>query len=95
MATIEEQFSKCLWVRSQSESIGSLYTPFIVSLASGNLKVETFRHYIAQDVHFLKCFAQAYCADDDAAKVSISELRQSVFQELEMHSSFCLVSFVE
>ncbi|KAJ0719351.1 putative aminopyrimidine aminohydrolase [Helianthus annuus] len=95
MATIEEQVSKRLWVRSQSESIGSLYTPFVVSLASGNLKVETFRHYIAQDVHFLKCFAQAYelaeeCADDDDAKVSISELRQSVLQELEMHGSFCL-----
>ncbi|MFS7961508.1 putative aminopyrimidine aminohydrolase [Helianthus anomalus] len=95
MATIEEQVSKRLWARSQSESIGSLYTPFVVSLASGNLKVETFRHYIAQDVHFLKCFAQAYelaeeCADDDDAKVSISELRQSVLQELEMHGSFCL-----
>ncbi|KAI7753177.1 hypothetical protein M8C21_016043 [Ambrosia artemisiifolia] len=98
MTTIEEHVSKRLWVKSQSESIGSLYTPFVVSLASGNLKVETFRHYIAQDVHFLKCFAQAYelaeeCADDDDAKVCISELRQSVVEELEMHGSFCQVRF--
>jgi thiaminase len=64
-----------------------------VSLASGKLRVETFRHYIAQDVHFLKAFAQAYemaedCADDDDDKVAISELRKSVLQELKMHDSF-------
>ncbi|KAD6795796.1 hypothetical protein E3N88_06692 [Mikania micrantha] len=94
MTTMEEGVAKRLWVRSQSESISSLYTPFVISLASGNLKLDTFRHYIAQDVHFLKCFAQAYefaeeYADDDDAKVSISELRQSVLQELDMHASFC------
>lgn len=32
-------------------------------------------------------------ADDDDAKVSISELRQSVLEELEMHGSFCQVKF--
>ncbi|KAK9072477.1 hypothetical protein SSX86_008911 [Deinandra increscens subsp. villosa] len=91
---IEESVAKRLWVSSQSESISSLYTPFVISLASGNLKIDTFRHYIAQDVHFLKCFAQAYelaeeCADDDADKASIRKLRESVLQELEMHGSFC------
>ncbi|KAL7590414.1 hypothetical protein Lser_V15G35731 [Lactuca serriola] len=90
----DEGVAKRFWVRFNKESILSLYTPFVVSLASGNLKLDTFRHYIAQDVHFLKCFAQAYelaeeYADDDDAKVSISELRQSVLEELEMHGSFC------
>ncbi|KAI3732307.1 hypothetical protein L1987_63511 [Smallanthus sonchifolius] len=89
--------AKRLWVRFHKESINSLYTPFVVSLASGNLKLHTFQNYIAQDVHFLKCFAQAYefaegCVDDDddddVAKASVSELRQSVLQELEMHGSF-------
>ncbi|XP_024991848.1 bifunctional TH2 protein, mitochondrial-like isoform X2 [Cynara cardunculus var. scolymus] len=90
----EEGIAKRLWVRFNKESILSLYTPFVVSLASGNLKLDTFRQYIAQDVHFLKCFAKAYelaeeCADDDDAKVSITELRQSVLEELNMHGSFC------
>ncbi|KAI3819032.1 hypothetical protein L1987_12854 [Smallanthus sonchifolius] len=93
-STASSMDAKRLWVRFHKESINSLYTPFVVSLASGNLKLDTFRHYIAQDVHFLKCFAQAYelaegCVDDDVAKVSISELRHSVLQELEMHGSFC------
>ncbi|KAK1415057.1 hypothetical protein QVD17_30827 [Tagetes erecta] len=97
MATSDDPVgvAKSLWVRSHKESVNSLYTPFVISLACGNLKMDTFRHYIAQDVHFLKCFAQAYklaeeCSDDDAAaKVSINKLRQSVVQELEMHGSFC------
>lgn len=71
----------------------ALYTPFVVSLASGNLRIETFRHYIAQDVHFLRAFAQAYemaeeCADDDDAKFSISALRKAVLEELKLHDSF-------
>lgn len=90
----DEGVAKRFWVRFNKESMLSLYTPFVISLASGNLKLDTFRHYIAQDVHFLKSFAQAYelaeeCADDDDAKVSISELRHSVLEELKMHSSFC------
>ncbi|XP_071732559.1 bifunctional TH2 protein, mitochondrial-like isoform X2 [Rutidosis leptorrhynchoides] len=90
----EQGFAKRLWVKYNKESINSLYTPFVVSLASGTLKIDTFRHYIAQDAHFLKCFAQAYelaeeCADDDDDKVCINELRKSVVEELQMHGSFC------
>lgn len=65
----------------------------MVCLASGKLRVETFRHYISQDVYFLKAFAHAYelaedCADDDDARLAISELRKSVLDELKMHDSF-------
>lgn len=88
----EQGYANRLWVKFSS--INSLYTPFVLSLASGNLKIDPFRHYIAQDSHFLKSFAKAYelaeeCADDDDAKICISELRQSVLQELQMHGSFC------
>lgn len=55
----EEGFANRLWVKFNKESIRSLYTPFVVSLASGNLNIHTFRHYIAQDIHFLKSFAHA------------------------------------
>ncbi|XP_076906461.1 bifunctional TH2 protein, mitochondrial-like [Bidens hawaiensis] len=89
----EEGTAKRFWDNFSQDSILTLYTPFIVSLASGNLKADTFGHFIAQDVHFLKSFAQAYelaedCADDDDAKDSIVELRKRVLQELKVFDSF-------
>ncbi|KFK27863.1 hypothetical protein AALP_AA8G438900 [Arabis alpina] len=89
----EEALAGKLWIKFNRESLYSVYSPFAVSLAAGNLKIETFRHYIAQDVHFLKAFAQAYelaaeCADDDDDKVAISSLRKSVMEELKMHDSY-------
>lgn len=47
------------WINFNKESTFALYTPFVVCLASGTLNLDTFRHYIAQDVHFLKTFVQA------------------------------------
>ncbi|XP_059437500.1 bifunctional TH2 protein, mitochondrial isoform X2 [Corylus avellana] len=81
------------WIKFRRESVLAPYAPFVLCLASGNLRIETFRHYIAQDVHFLRAFAQAYelageCADDDDAKISISNLRKAVLEELKMHDSF-------
>ncbi|KAH9771376.1 Bifunctional TH2 protein [Citrus sinensis] len=89
----EEGLARRLWIKFKRESVFAMYSPFTVCLASGNLKLETFRHYIAQDFHFLKAFSQAYelaeeCADDDDAKLSISELRKGVLEELKMHDSF-------
>ncbi|KAM7494425.1 hypothetical protein LguiB_029034 [Lonicera macranthoides] len=89
----EEGMARRFWLKFRKESVLSLYTPFVVCLASGNLRVETFRHYIAQGVHFLKAFAQAYelaeeYADDDDDKFAICELRKSVLKELKMHDSF-------
>lgn len=89
----EEGTAKRFWDKFSKESFLTLYTPFVVSLASGNLKLDTFRHCIAQDVHFFKCFAQAYelaedCADDDDAKVFITALRKRALKELKHHASF-------
>ncbi|XP_076949263.1 bifunctional TH2 protein, mitochondrial-like [Bidens hawaiensis] len=89
----EEGTAKRFWDKFSQDSILTLYTPFVVSLASGNLKAETFGHFVAQDVHFLKSFAQAYelaedCADDDDAKDSIVELKKRVLQELKVCDSF-------
>ncbi|XP_028790359.1 bifunctional TH2 protein, mitochondrial-like [Neltuma alba] len=87
----EAGLARRFWDKFNRESIFAMYTPFAVCLASGNLKIESFRHYISQDVHFLRAFAQAYelaeeCADDDDAKLGISELRKSVLEELKMHN---------
>ncbi|KAK8712785.1 hypothetical protein V6N13_148013 [Hibiscus sabdariffa] len=89
----EERLATRFWIKFRRESMLSLYSPFALCLASGSLKIDTFRHYIAQDVHFLKAFARAYelaedCADDDDAKLAISELRKGVLEELKMHNSF-------
>lgn len=89
----EVGIAKRLWIKLYKESIHALYNPFVVCLASGNLSLDTFRHYIAQDFHFLKAFARAYelaeeCCDDDDAKVDFNDLRKSVLEELKMHDSF-------
>jgi thiaminase len=55
----EVGLSERFWIKFRRESVLALYTPFVLCLASGNLRIETFRHYIAQDVHFLRAFAQA------------------------------------
>ncbi|XP_051121784.1 bifunctional TH2 protein, mitochondrial [Andrographis paniculata] len=90
---IEEGLGTRFWIKSNKEWTQALYTPFLVSLAAGDLKLDSFRHYIGQDVHFLRAFVKAYemaeeCADDDDAKVGINELRKNVLEELKMHGSF-------
>ncbi|XP_043720260.1 bifunctional TH2 protein, mitochondrial-like isoform X2 [Telopea speciosissima] len=89
----EEGIARRFWIKFRDESVFAMYSPFVVCLASGKLELETFRHYIAQDVHFLRAFVQAYelaedCADDDDDKSAISELRKHVMEELKMHKSF-------
>ncbi|PRQ41658.1 putative aminopyrimidine aminohydrolase [Rosa chinensis] len=89
----EAGLARRFWIKFRRESIFALFHPFSLCLASGDLKIESFRSYIAQDAHFLKAFAHAYelaeeCADDDDAKLGISELRSAVLQELKMHNSF-------
>ncbi|KAK9919394.1 hypothetical protein M0R45_027988 [Rubus argutus] len=89
----EAGVARRFWIKFRRESIFAMFHPFSLCLASGSLKIESFRSYIAQDAHFLKAFAHAYelaeeCADDDDAKLAISELRSAVIQELKMHNSF-------
>ncbi|CAI0448976.1 unnamed protein product [Linum tenue] len=93
--SVDHGLAAKLWIKFRRELHLAMYTPFLVSLASGNLKADTFRHYIAQDAHFLKAFAHAYelaeeCADDDDAKLAIADLRKAVLEELKMHNSFVL-----
>uniref|UniRef100_A0A7N0TFH2 Thiaminase-2/PQQC domain-containing protein n=1 Tax=Kalanchoe fedtschenkoi TaxID=63787 RepID=A0A7N0TFH2_KALFE len=89
----EAGIARRFWNKFRKEATFSMYTPFAVCLASGNLHIDSFRHYVAQDVHFLKAFADAYelakeCADDDDEKLAISQLRKDVIEELKMHDSF-------
>ncbi|KAK1313969.1 hypothetical protein QJS10_CPA06g00066 [Acorus calamus] len=97
VATEEEGAARRLWIRSRKEATFAAYTPFVVCLASGVLELDVFRHYVAQDVHFLRAFAQAYemagdCADDDDDKAALSMLRKAILDELKMHDSVVDVS---
>ncbi|WOL19277.1 putative aminopyrimidine aminohydrolase, mitochondrial [Canna indica] len=90
--TGEGSMAARFWIASRKESLLAKYTPFVVLLGAGKLDMDAFRNYIAQDVYFLRAFAQAYemaaeCADDDDAKVALNELREAVLNELKMHSS--------
>ncbi|KAG8390681.1 hypothetical protein BUALT_Bualt01G0108900 [Buddleja alternifolia] len=89
--------AKILWNRFKYEWTQALYTPFVVCLAAGTLELDTFLHYIEQDVHILHAFAQAYemakeCADDNHAKVEICKLWKSVPEKLKLHESFQMMS---
>lgn len=86
----EEGIAMRFWSKLRDESVFAIYSPFVVCLASGNLESQTFLHFVGQDVHFLKAFAQAYelaedCADDDEDKVAIRKLRKSVLEKLRTH----------
>nr|GMC77228.1 probable aminopyrimidine aminohydrolase, mitochondrial [Ipomoea batatas] len=83
---------KC-WNKFRKEATFALYTPFIVSLASRNLKVETFGQCVSQDGYFLKPFTQAFelaeaNAEDDDAKHGIRELMYTTLDKLNLHDSF-------
>lgn len=56
---IADGLGKKFWIKYSKEWTQAMYTPFVVTLAAGNLKLETFRQYIAQDVHFLRAFKKA------------------------------------
>ncbi|GAB4835466.1 beta ketoadipyl CoA thiolase, th2, variant 2 [Ancistrocladus abbreviatus] len=89
----EVGISRRFWIKFKRESTFVMYTPFVLCLAAGNLKLDSFRHCVAQDVHFLKAFAQAYImaeeyADDDDAKILITELGKKAVEALKMHYSF-------
>lgn len=56
---IQDGLGNKFWTTYTKEWTQALYSPFVVSLAAGNLKLDTFRDYIAQDVFFLKAYAKA------------------------------------
>jgi thiaminase len=56
----EGSAARRFWIAASTrEAAFAAYTPFILSLAAGNLRLDVFRHYIAQDAHFLHAFARA------------------------------------
>ncbi|GFZ17650.1 heme oxygenase-like, multi-helical [Actinidia rufa] len=83
----EGGIARRLWIKFRDESVFTLYTPFVVCLASGVLDPQSFVHCISQDAYFLRAFAHAYelaeeYADDDDDKIAIRKLRKRVLKKL-------------
>ncbi|XP_024980810.1 bifunctional TH2 protein, mitochondrial-like isoform X4 [Cynara cardunculus var. scolymus] len=85
----EGGIAKSLWKKSRNESIFAIYTPYILSLASGKLDSASFLHCISQDLRFLQASAEAFemaeeCSDDDDDKAVIRKVRKRVLKKMAM-----------
>lgn len=88
----EVGIAKSLWKKSTNESIFAVYTPYILSLASGKLDSGSFLHCIFQDFRFLQASAEAFVmaeefSDDDDDKAVIQKIRKRVLKKMAMFQS--------
>ncbi|CAO2827653.1 unnamed protein product [Amaranthus hypochondriacus] len=88
-----ETFAQKLWKKHKGQAIYSQYTPFIISLAAGNLPLETFEGYLYQDIHYLAAYAQAAYiaqeyAEDTETKQKLQNLGDDTILYIESYASF-------
>jgi thiaminase/transcriptional activator TenA len=82
-----------LWRRSRDLADACLEHPFVQGIASGDLPLERFRVYVAQDAYFLEAFARGYalalarCPDREGLGV-LKDLLVGVFEELHLHQGY-------
>ena len=82
-----------LWRRSRDLADACLEHPFVQGIASGDLPLERFRVYVAQDAYFLEAFARGYalalarCPDREGIGV-LKDLLVGVFEELHLHQGY-------
>jgi thiaminase/transcriptional activator TenA len=88
-----------LWSDSADLAHASLMHPFVQAMATGDLPLATFQHYISQDAVFLASFARAYelaiaqCGDGEGhahARATLTTLHAGVDAELRLHDAYCL-----
>ncbi|KAJ0882255.1 putative thiaminase-2/PQQC, heme oxygenase-like, multi-helical, HAD superfamily [Helianthus annuus] len=88
----EGGIAQSLWKKSTNEAIFAVYTPYILSLASGKLDSGSFLHCIFQDLRFLEASAEAFemaeeFSDDDDDKAVIQKIRKRVLKKMTMFRS--------
>jgi thiaminase/transcriptional activator TenA len=82
-----------LWRQSRDLADACLEHPFVQGIASGELALERFRVYVAQDAYFLEAFARGYalalarCPDREGLGV-LKDLLVGVFEELHLHQGY-------
>lgn len=82
-----------LWLQNRDLVDACLAHTFVQGIASGDLSLERFQVYIAQDAYFLDAFARAYALaaakspDRDGLSV-FKDLLVGVFEELTLHEAY-------
>ena len=82
-----------LWRQSRDLADACLEHPFVQGIASGELPLERFRIYVAQDARFLEAFVRAYalalarCPDREGLEV-FKDLLVGGFEELRLHKDY-------
>ena len=82
-----------LWRQSRDLADACLEHPFVQGIASGELAIQRFRVYVAQDAYFLEAFARGYalalarCPDREGIGV-LKDLLVGVFEELHLHQGY-------
>ncbi len=85
--------AKALWAANKREAERIRAHGFVQGLANGQLPVESFKRYVAQDAYFLEAFARAYafCLAHSTARDDLqgfAELIAGVLDELKLHKSY-------
>ncbi len=85
--------ARTLWAANRDEAGRILAHGFVQGLANGQLPVESFKRYVAQDAWFLEAFARAYafCLAHSTARDDLqgfAELIAGVLEELKLHKSY-------
>lgn len=82
-----------LWEENADLARAALDHGFVRGLADGTLPLASFRHYVAQDTHFLESFARAYAlalahSPDRESLREFAALISGVLEELELHAGY-------
>jgi len=85
--------SRDLWLANQDLAEACLGHPFVRSLAAGDLPIDCFRAYVAQDAYFLDAFARAYAlalarSPDRHGLEAFHALIGGVLDELQLHAAY-------
>jgi thiaminase/transcriptional activator TenA len=85
--------AKTLWEENADLARAALEHRFVRGLGDGDLPLESFQGYVAQDAFFLEAFARAYAlalaqSPDRQGLHDFAELLAGVLEELELHGKY-------
>ncbi len=85
--------ARTLWLANADWAERMLAHPFVRGLADGELPLDAFKGYVAQDAYFLEAFARAYafCLANSTAREDLhefAELIAGVLEELKLHKAY-------
>lgn len=85
--------SKTLWNANADWAQRVLAHPFVRGLGNGDLPLDSFRRYVAQDAYFLEAYARAYayCLAQSTARTDLhafADMIAGVMGELKLHAGY-------